>query len=409
MGIQDMFNGVAVIIDDEADDNTANISAIIKQIESADIPLLKYTSLPNEKIIRHFQNLSFLLLDWNLKKEKIEDGVAIPDTLQNDEVTENIGFIKKLNEHCFCPIFIFTNENPDEIKQLLIKEGVMTDNQPSNLFIESKNDLEENDAVFSKVEDWLNKTPSVYVLKEWEREYQKCKTRLFSDFHAVNPHWPSIMWANFEADGANKSLEIGELITRNLHSRMTPFEFKDDILNTDTNSVPKAELRKVLEGERFLKKGCLHKGDIGTGDLFREEYLENEKTKNRYFLNIRAQCDLLRNDNIDQVYLYCLKGRVFDENKINEEGGISIINGHFIEKINHSIIPFLDDGKIIEFLFREINLIKWKDLKEKRIGRLLPPYITKIQQRYALYMQRQGVPQIPDAAIFPLKEDGDEK
>lgn len=409
MGIQDMFNGVAVIIDDEADDNTANISAIIKQIESADIPLLKYTSLPDEKIIRHFQNLSFLLLDWNLKKEKIEDGVVIPDTLQNDEVMENIGFIKKLNEHCFCPIFIFTNENPDDIKQLLIKEGVMTDNQPSNLFIESKNDLEENDAVFSKVEDWLNKTPSVYVLKEWEREYQKCKTRLFSDFHAVNPHWPSIMWANFEADGANKSLEMGELITRNLHSRMTPFEFKDDILNSDTNSVPKEELRKVLEGERFLKKDCLHYVDIGTGDLFREEYQENGQKKYRYFLNIRAQCDLLRNDNIDQVYLYCLKGRVFDENKINAEGGISIINGHFIEKINHSMIPFLDDGKIIEFLFREINLKKWKDLKEKRIGRLLPPYITKIQQRYALYMQRQGLPQIPDAAIFPLKEDSDEK
>ena len=203
----------------------------------------------------------------------------------------------------------------------------------------------------------------------------------------------------------SKSLEMGELISRNLHSRMTPFEFNNEILDKNSE-VPRGELRKVLEGERFLNKNSLHDDDISTGDLFKEEYQDNGETKYRYYLNIRAQCDLLRSNNADKVELYCLKGRIFDENKINNEGGSSIIEGQFIEKINNSIVPFLDGGQIIEFLFRDIKPKKWKDLKEKRVGRLLPPYINRIQQRYALYMQRQGLPRIPDAAIFDNSSSG---
>jgi len=407
MNIKDLFNGVAVVIDDEINDSKANVGNIVKQIESADIPILKYTELPSEKIIQHFHNLSFLLLDWRLIKEDITneeiiEGVTIPDTRQEYDAAENIEFIKKLNEKCFCPIFIFTNEDADSIQSSLNEQKLMVADRPSNLFIQSKSALQNENDLFNKVAEWLQSTPSIYVLKEWEKEYQNSKIRLFSEFHTINPAWPTIMWKNFEADGANKSLEMGELISRNLHSRMTPFEFNNEILDKNSE-VPRDELRRVLEGERFLNKNSLHDDDISTGDLFKEEYRDNGKTKYRYYLNIRAQCDLLRSNNADNVELYCLKGRIFDENKINNEGGNSIIEGQFIEKINNSIVPFLDGGQIIEFLFRDIKPKKWKDLKEKRVGRLLPPYINRIQQRYALYMQRQGLPRIPNAAIFDTR------
>ena len=408
MDIKGLFNGVAVVIDDEVNDATANISNIIKQIESEKIPILKYTSLPEDDEVAHFQNLSFLLLDWRLIKEEvttdeITEGVTTPNGLQEYDATENIEFIKKLNKNCFCPVFIFTNEDASSIQNSLIEQEVMTTGKPSNLFIQSKSGLQKKGDLFTKVSDWLQTTPSIYVLKEWEREYQNCKTRLFSEFHSINPAWPTIMWKNFEDDGANKSLEMGELISRNLHSRMTPFEFKNEVLDKNSE-VPKEEIRKVLEGERFLRSESLHENDIGTGDLFKEEYQDVGQTKFRYYLNIRAQCDLLRSDNINKVELYCLKGRIVDESRINNDGGNSINEGQFIEKINNSIVPFLDGGQIIEFLFRDIKLKKWKDLKEKRVGRLLPPYINRIQQRYALYIQRQGLPRIPDAAIFPSSD-----
>jgi hypothetical protein len=388
MDTKALFNGIAVVIDDEVHDLSANISFVIDQIESENIPVLRYTSLPENGVVSHFQNLSFLLLDWRLIKdnvtsEELEEGVKIPDTLQSYDATENIEFIKKLNENCFCPIFIFTNEDTAPIEDALTQNGLVVKDRPSNLFIKSKSDLQEKGSLFMGVYEWLLKTPSVYVLKEWEKEYQSCKTKLFSEFHTINPAWPTIMWKNFEADGANKSLEMGELISRNLHSRMTPFEFQDDILDKDSE-VPKDELRKVLEGERFLKSKSLHDDDIGTGDLFKEQYEDNGQTRTRYYLNIRAQCDLIRNRDAGKVELYCLRGRIIDESKINSEGGNSIVEGQFLEKINNSIVPFLDGGQIIEFLFHDIKPKKWRDLKDKRAGRLLSPYINRIQQRYSL-------------------------
>ena len=407
MNIKDLFNGVAVVIDDEINDPMANIGNIVKQIESADIPILKYTELPSEKVIRHFHNLSFLLLDWRLIKEdvtndEIAEGVTIPDTLQEYDATENVKFIKKLNKKCFCPIFIFTNEDANSIQSSLKEQKMMEADRPSNLFIQSKSDLQNENDLFNKISEWLQSTPSVYVLKEWEREYQNSKTRLFSEFHIINPAWPTIMWKNFEADGANKSLEMRELISRNLHSRMTPFEFNNEILNKNSE-VPRDELRKVLEGERFLNKSSLHDDDIGTGDLFREEFQDNGEKKYRYYLNIRAQCDVVREENPG---LYTVTGYQLEQKTNGKIKNISFNQGQYLEKPNHAVIAFIDEGKIIEFKFSKFKVQHWNDLKEVRIGRLLPPYINRIQQRYALYMQRQGLPRIPDAAIFDNSSSG---
>lgn len=404
MNLEELFRGVAVVIDDEVNDSTANISEIIAQIEAARIPVLKYTSLPECDIVGHFQNLSFLLLDWrlikdNVSNEEIEEGISIPDGLREYDADQNMAFIRDLNRECFCPVFIFTNDDTSSIEGKLKECGLIKDGSPSNLFIQSKSALQGEGKVFGFVSEWLKETPSIYVLKEWEKVYQSCKTKLFSEMHCISPTWPLIMWKNFVADGSNKSLEMYQLISRNLYSRMIPFEFKNDILDRDS-SVAKDELRKVLEGERFLPSTSLHAGDIGTGDLFKEEYQDNGGTRVRYLLNIRAQCDLLRSSKVNEVELYCLKGRIVDENKINKDGGLSVVEGQFVEKICNSVVPFLDGGNIIEFLFRDIYPYKWKDLKGKRVGRLLPPYINRIQQRYSLYMQRQGLPRIPDAALF---------
>jgi len=408
--MKDLFSGIAVVIDDEVNDTTANIGKIINQIESANIPVLKYTAIPSEEVIRHFQNLSFLLLDWRLIKkevtnEEIKEGVTIPDTLQEYDVSENIAFIKNLNKVCFCPIFIFTNEDVTSIQTSLSSGLSLSEDKPSNLFVQPKSDLQNEDTLFNKITEWLKYSPSIYVLKEWEKEYQSCKNRLFLEFHDLSSEWPYIMWKNFEDDGANKSLELGELISRNLHSRMTPFEFNNDILNKDNSTIAKKELRKVLEGERYLKKDSLHDSDIGTGDLFKEKYKGNGEIKYRYYLNIRAQCDLLREE---APKLYTISGEVLEQNKNGKITNISFNQGQYLEKPNHAVIAFLDEGKILEFKFSGFEIKDWKELKDSRIGRLLPPYINKIQQRYALYMQRQGLPRIPDAAIFNSSSPSEE-
>ncbi len=394
---EDLFNGIAVIIDDEINKKDANIQKIIQQIESRQIPVLKYHNIPEkEEVVDHFQNLSFLLLDWNLGNTHTTPAITIPDTLQDYDAQKNIAFIRRLNEKCFCPIFIFTNEDPDNIKNALIEKELMTDGKPSNLFVLAKSRLADPDSLFKEVNGWLHENPSMYVLKKWEATYQISKTRLFSDFYTISSEWPAIMWQTFSADGVDPASETGELISNNLHARMAPFEFDGGILNKTQETPPKTELRRLLEGARFLKKDRLHDKNIGTGDLFKQK---DQDEKDIYYLNIRAQCDLLRSKKIGKVDLYCLKGRVIDEQEINQPDGISFHEGQFAEKINDAIIPFLDNEKIIKFSFRDIRVIKWKELEKKRIGRLLPPYINRIQQRYAAYMQRQGLPRTPDAAI----------
>ena len=115
-------------------------------------------------------------------------------------------------------------------------------------------------------------------------------------------------------------------------------------------------------------------------------------------MNIRPECDIARRSNPE---LYCLKGRVIDENKINsgDDDEIKFVKGAFIEKANKVYLPFLPEGKIMEFSLNDIKILKWNHLKNDRVGRVLPPYITAIQQKYAFYLQRQGLPAIPKKAI----------
>jgi len=401
MNTTELFKGVAVVIDDEIKDKTANINDILDQIKQKNVPFLTYTSIPSDEIISNFQNLSFLLLDWRLIKDRVtsddlQAGVKLPSTLKELEADENIEFIEKLMDVCFCPVFIFSNEDENAIIEKLESAGIYSTDRPSHIFVKSKSDIIGKTQLFEEIEEWIKRNPSVYVLKVWENEYQQSKNKLFADFQKLSPVWPKIMWDNSGHDGANKSIELGELISRNLRTRMSPFEFSDEILSKNGETIDRLELRRVLEGERFLKKGNLYGDkDIATGDIFREEYEESGVAKYRYYLNIRAQCDLVRSSNPE---LYCLRGRIISEETLNS--GIPFDSGQFIEKVNHAVIPFLDDGKIIEFLFRDLKIKKWNSLKENRIGRLLPPYIYRIQQRYALYLQRQGLPRIPDIAVF---------
>ncbi len=397
MNIEDLFTGVAVIIDDEVKKEEANISNILRQIRSKNIPYIAYDTIPDKNIVSHFAGVSFVLLDWKLDNEEIIDeglgGLKIPSTLKEYNISENIDFLKSLKEKTFTPVFIFTNEEKDTVISELQEHKLYQEDKPNFIFIKNKDELAKE--LFSEVEKWIISNPPVYVLLQWNKGYQLAKNRLFWDFYERSPLWPKILWDCYKADGANMSRELGEIITRNLYTRIPPISFEESFLEACASVEPDSgEVRNVLEGERFIKGQYLNSKDIYTGDVYKQEIEEENTKKIVYWLNIRAQCDLVRNRNPD---LYCLKGRQISDDEIKN---IPFENGEFIEKKNHVIVTCIDDGKIIEFLFRELKIHKWNSIKNNRIGRLLPPYITRIQQLYSVYFQRQGLPRNPDEA-FP--------
>lgn len=314
---------------------------------------------------------------------------------------EVVHFLKALTEVYFGPIFIFTDEDKDRIIGTLEENGLYHTDTPNVILVRNKSELSGPGKLFEEVEAWIRATPSIYVLKVWEREYQQAKKKLFQDLYKRSPFWPKVLWNTYKADGAgesniaNLSRELGELLTRNHYTRMAPFAFEQAILETAATREPDPEeVRCVLEGERYINVDQLCSDEISTGDIFTGD---NEET---YFLNIRAQCDLVRERN---PKLYCLKGRIVNEANLNTEDGIPFdaINGEFREKKTHAIVSCIDEGKIIEFLFRDLKIMPWNELKARRIGRLLPPYITRIQQLYSLYFQRQGIPRVPGEA-YPI-------
>lgn len=105
-------------------------------------------------------------------------------------------------------------------------------------------------------------------------------------------------------------------------------------------------------------------------------------------------------EDYEDINLYLLAGSKLSEGK--SKRSFNKRYGHFKETDTNAIIFPVHDGKTIDFRFKDIEIKPWKEFRDKRIGRLLPPhiYICRIQQRYALYMQRTGLPRVPKEAIM---------
>ena len=380
--IVQLFSGIGVVIDEaiNASDNNPNgIQKIVKSIESKHIPLLQFEELPDDEVISKLHSISFLILDWNLS------GVhPIPKATIDD----NIVFLKKLKETCFIPLFMFSDEDPHTIEVTLSEEGITSENSP--IFIKKKDELDTVEKLFGEIESWLKTTPSIYVLKEWEKATREAKTIMLSELSSIHPFWPSVLTKAIQDDGGDKNWELMNSLQNNLSYRIVFPEFDNDIIGLEKEGITKEEVRKILECERFIPNNKLPDYPFA-GDIYLIE--------DNYYINIRPDCDIIR----EKKDLYLLKGDVIDETKINSksEDEIKFSKGEFQEKINNCYVAFID-GKIICFSLRKLTIKKWsgkEGIKCSRCGRLLPPFITKIQQKYSSYIQRQGLPSIPNQAI----------
>ncbi|MDR1583316.1 MAG: hypothetical protein LBS55_08690 [Prevotellaceae bacterium] len=376
--VLDLFKGVGVIIDDDLDPAKGNVSDKIISIKRSfvdrNISVLEYYELPNDKV-RNFHSVSFLLLDWDLIG--LEQGIDLPQVA----IADNIEFIKQFNSVSFAPIFIFSNENPDEIKLQLSDFGLYDDAKSNNIFVKSKSDFESID-LFTAIEEWLKQTPSIYVLKEWELALQQAKNSLFWDFYNISPNWVKVFHDTTTKDKTSLSYEMGELLFENLKTRCVPVEFDNDIVSNQNPDIiiSPDEIKQVLEGQRFRKKENTPDNMIFTGDVFFKD--------SKYYINVRPQCDCIpreESQTINDVNLYLIEGE--------EKSDLSRLNfnkktGTFNDtEIRFTIFP-INQNKAIQFDLGKFSILTYDELRENRIGTLLPPFITKLVQKYALYMKQ---------------------
>jgi hypothetical protein len=410
---QGLYTGIAVVIDDQIHENGSEIAQIVAAIRKEGGHVVEHTELPvADDSLVNLEGASFFILDWHLESSTLTDielgvSVPIPDQLSKEQVREKIEFLLKLKEHRVAPVFIFTAAGVETVKQALKKSagkrqkgGAEID--LSHILVMSKSDVLK-DGVFTVLNDWTKTNASALALKSWEQAYQTAKNALFVDFYSASPLWPAILWKNFYDDGVPPSDQLIKLLSRNLLSRMVPIKIEMEPFMTNIDAMIQKSrtnylntLLDVLQGERFVLSDRLHGDSIAPGDVF--------KIDSHYFLNIRPECDCVLRDGACDLELYLLSGDKLGPAGTAKKGGDPFA-GRLAERNDEALVFAMYKRGTFSFDLKTLHKKSWMDAKKDRIGRLLPPFLTHVQQRYSSYLMRPGLPKIPIEAMEKTVKD----
>ncbi|WP_186192587.1 hypothetical protein [Burkholderia gladioli] len=404
-----LFNGIAVVIDDaisQGDGAHADgINSILSAIKDSGGHAVVLDKLPPaDDPLDGFSNAAFFIMDWNLRSTEIaqlapEARGLILGSIKEEYEQANIEFLKKLRGKRHAPVFIMTNESVDHVTDCLHHNNVMGDKGGEHIMVKPKSEVGAN--LYQVLEQWLSETPSALLLKHFEKNQTHAMNDLFNEFYDRNKYWPIIFWNAYKDDGVSPQAQLGELINRLVDARMKTLDVD---LDSYTDAAEehfginakgyKESLHAVLQSERLLPNEILDPNEFAPGDLFKDP-----EGHDKLWLNVRPICDCVQRSGSDgEVYL--LPGKEIDEAKLTELADHS--TGNFREKDNETIVFALIDGKTYTFSYRKLTKKKFTAYKDHRLGRVLPPFLTKITQRYAAYSHRPGLPRVPSALMPPM-------
>lgn len=374
MDLRELLSGIGVVIDDALhpdaaasdDDDRDRIVDIVAQFESEwSLPFFKTGNMPPDDAWANLlDSASFVLLDWKLWPD------GAPDELRRHGIRKNRQFVEEARAYSV-PVFIFTNEDLDEIKYHL--RHVYDDEAlaKSFVFIQRKEELLSNGMLELRViHNWVSGNASVYALKKWDQLFRAARKDLFSAMYTGSPEWPRVFWRSYEEDGVDPGLALTEMINDSLRGRMQFNAFDEEIPGSSdagSDEVSSSQLRSLVAATYFLE--TLPETHARCGDLFKHK-------KGKYLLNIRPDCDCIPRGNreAEDVRLYCIEGRKINDSRLREK----YYRGQFSEHIGEAIAFAVIEGRSVWFSFRKLRLMTFGELKERRIGRLLHPYVTRI-------------------------------
>ena len=388
--IQGLFSGVAVIIDDQVNQSTdAALTAILDTIRAAGGLAIVHESLPKKSVLRNYSNVAFVMMDWDLFPPEAK----LSDEQKAGMYLDNVEFIRDLGAHRHTPVVIFTNEDIDEVRALLKTHVDMSDHLESGRIL-LKDKGEVGDQIYAVLNKWASDVPSVYTLKTWEQESVRALNELFMDLHDRSPHWPVMLWESYSSDGPTAADDLGKLITRLVASRMhqlpldlSRFVPENDEKHANNPAQYEQTLKLVLGGERVLDVARLHADSSSPGDFY-----QYEVGAKRIWINVRPECDAIkRAGDADYPHLYLLKGKLVEQSEIN----IGSKYGEIIDQDDKFTVYAMINGNSYCFSFKEMEIASRADWAAHRRGRLLPPFSTRLQQKYAAYIQRSGLSAVP--------------
>lgn len=250
--------------------------------------------------------------------------------------------------------------------------------------------------------------------------------------------------------------ELGAFLTRVLNNTLSDYCISHTRLCGETESHESTEVvRNVIQQERFVEMNTEERPDSARcGDLyyffqdgitsnsakrkalrdFEEEHGFRHGDLREYLLVISADCDLSRehdplvavvageaikvpqdnivkvsfdNQGVAEIYVYGETRRIISGECEEINGWIRKrmrdnprvgLGGDLLRRHDETIIPCIAGEKAIAFKHK-ILMCKLSDIKGPFIGRLLPPYVTKVQQGASSHLVRAGLEPVP-AKVF---------
>jgi hypothetical protein len=391
-----ILTGPVAFIDDEIDETSSVAYQLLEEIRATGRPVAAAADLPDDPEIwfDHWQGLAYIVIDWDLSPGSV--GMTGGATLSAFRRKKLYDFIAALMARIYCPIFIVSAENTDSIEQQIAQNPDLH---------RSDGTLDERIKVFPKdvvlnhldthVSQWVGKSPALAALTAWAGEQNRAKNQLFIDLNEGAADWPVYIWQAAEVDQVDPAYELTTAISTNLINRLRPIEFDAELMSTDPQDGSSAARRRVSQGRTTIGAERLSDRMVLPGDIFKF----NDALAGEVWINVSPACHTVGRlikmeadgtEVREPVHLHLLRGMKQTWPKSDGE----LRNMDSKDRSNSLVLHTVLEGEPYKFVFAEARIESWSDMKPRRVARLLPPFITRLQQLHAAYIQSEGLPRV---------------
>ena len=396
----DLCKGPVVVVDDRIGDEEDLINKLIREIRDNKLPVLTYKSpreVRNELPGLLFSN--FIVLDWKFAGGGDPTiGVITGDEAEAVAEQEVIELIKELKKVCLAPIFILSALGKDWIVSKLQTAGITTEGEDL-VFVEDKGVLcQTTGNLVSKIEEWIEGSPHIYLAKCWTNEWLLKNTAVFWDLHELNSNWPALFFRSFQEE-QDPILALRDTVFQLVFSEIDVSEVDPSFLDREIEQKSEESQKESLK-ELYRRLVYINKDidkDVRPGDIFKKD--------GSYYLNIRPECDTTRRAGSNPK-IYLLKGDTMAPQEVKKTSYTDLYG--IIDKENEITMLLLDGNPFVVFNKRKLLVEKYSRWKEHKICRVASPFITRMRQSYSSYLGRFGVPSYPKQILESLFESTEE-
>lgn len=393
MSIESLFlGGTALIVDDQINEKTSKINNVRIELEGEGASFLTYERIPEKKFWPTFGSLSFLIVDWKIDSENELGlmGVNIGSQRKHEQELEVMSFIEHVIEEHFLPVLLFSQEDLTPIRESIMQNTHLSSAlSKGQLAIYEKADMSSK-TIKECLVSWCEHNPSVYILKTIDSAMHQARNNLLKTLSKYDPHWPLVIYQTLKEDNSQAiDSELSELLIDSMIGRMASINYDENVMKQEPKTVETSELINLYSDAKLYLYPSGSSVSHHSGDVYR--YID--ETNNKFYLiNITAGCDLRSGK------MLFLKGKPVSDLRENYHEKFGLI-----EKAVHSLVPAFDGNPCVEFKFPDYFTKKLSNSSDrvpvgdnpnqkvyKRIGRLIHPYVTTIQERFSNYICRQG-------------------